>query len=372
MSCLARTSEISFFFIDMDGRILEANQAAVNTYGYTREELCSLNICDLRDDCAFTMKQMEQALETGLFFETTHRRKDGSYLQVEVSSQGIDQGNKRILFSIVRDITERKRVEKEILESQKKYRSLFMNMLSAYADFKVLYNSKKTPVDLEFTEINPSYEKLSGKSKQYIIGKRYSEVFPHIKNNLIQRMREYKDELKQGKSIHIDEIFLDSLGLWCSLSIYSPEEGQVVMIIRDINHIKETENEMKKAKEVAESANMAKSEFLANMSHEIRTPINGMIGMVGSDPVVRLKWGTERQPDYCKGLCKFSFNHNQRYPGFFKTGSRSAVHRKDQFQYKRINGRDLYALRSSCGRKEAYTEMHHFAFYSLLFVRRSE
>ncbi len=101
--------------IDADtGRIVDANGAAEVGYGYTREELLALRIFDLRvEPSPDVTQQMRVANVDGLLFETVHRRRDGSTFPVEVSSRGDLMPGQRCLFSIVRDITERKRFEAE-------------------------------------------------------------------------------------------------------------------------------------------------------------------------------------------------------------------------------------------------------------------
>ncbi len=109
----ANSRDIILFMNRSDGRILEANQAALQTYGYSHEELLRLSIFEIRapNTQALTPEQMASADEKGVLFETYHRRRDGSVFPVEVSSRGATMGDVRALVSIVRDITERKDAE---------------------------------------------------------------------------------------------------------------------------------------------------------------------------------------------------------------------------------------------------------------------
>jgi len=98
-----------------DGRIVDANRAAMRAYGYPREELVQLKVSDLRDPTTLTEveRQIERAQQDGIFFETRHRRRDGGIFPVEVSSTTIEVGGERLLLSVVRDTTDRRKAAED-------------------------------------------------------------------------------------------------------------------------------------------------------------------------------------------------------------------------------------------------------------------
>ncbi|HJV33464.1 PocR ligand-binding domain-containing protein [Geomonas sp.] len=136
---LAQNSRDIILFVGRDdGRIIEANAAAVKSYGYSHEELLSLTIGDLRGagGTQEITAQMEEADSGGLSFETVHLRKDGSSFPVEVSSQAATIGETRLLISVVRNVTRRKQREaelrqaKEVAEAATRAKSQFLANMS--------------------------------------------------------------------------------------------------------------------------------------------------------------------------------------------------------------------------------------------------
>jgi PAS domain S-box-containing protein len=115
----SNSRDIILFLRREDGQILEANAAASLAYGYTLEEMLTMSIRDLRADadCDLTESQLAQAEDQGILFETRHRRKDGSSIPVEVSSQGATIGDRRTIISVVRDISKRKEAEQALQEA---------------------------------------------------------------------------------------------------------------------------------------------------------------------------------------------------------------------------------------------------------------
>jgi PAS domain S-box-containing protein len=111
--------DIVLFIRRDDGRILEANVAATNAYGYSHDELLKLTINDLRasETLGLTAGQMAQADAQSILFETVHRRKDGSTFPAEVSSQGATIDGIRMLISMVRDITQRNLLDRALRQA---------------------------------------------------------------------------------------------------------------------------------------------------------------------------------------------------------------------------------------------------------------
>ena len=162
--------DIVLFVRRENGRILEANAAAAAAYGYTPAELLALHIQDLRapDTQALTVQQMTQADTDGILFETVHRRKDGSTFPVEVSSRGTTWGGARVLLSIIRDITERKRVEHALRREEEKFAKAFR----ASPDGMTI----ATLAEGRYLEVNESFLRLVGYARDAVVGHTVAEL----------------------------------------------------------------------------------------------------------------------------------------------------------------------------------------------------
>jgi len=96
-----------------EGQIIEVNDRLVATYGYSREELLNMNVRELYAPGQTSLLDIKIKYE-GHVFEAIHQRKDGTMLPVEVSSRTIDRDGEIFHSAILRDITERKKAEREI------------------------------------------------------------------------------------------------------------------------------------------------------------------------------------------------------------------------------------------------------------------
>jgi PAS domain S-box-containing protein len=111
----------SIFLHDVEGHFIYINEAACRDRGYEREELQGKDVWALiaPDYAAIRGKILQDLLAQGeLTFESAHVRKDGSVMPVEIHARIIDLGDRRLILSVARDITERKLTEETLLKEK--------------------------------------------------------------------------------------------------------------------------------------------------------------------------------------------------------------------------------------------------------------
>ena len=114
------------FLTTFEGQILEANQKSCDLFGYEWNEILRLSLKDiLPRETDWDQFKEEIAAKGGLKVETESITKDGSYIPAEISISLFMMSGKPVMFVLVWDITERKKAENKLRESEKKYRGLF-------------------------------------------------------------------------------------------------------------------------------------------------------------------------------------------------------------------------------------------------------
>jgi two-component system sensor histidine kinase UhpB len=136
------------FFLHNKGRIIEVNQRACDSLGYTREELLGMSVLDFEmDNTENLIQNWKQEIAVPKTTLGTHRRKDGSTFPVEVRASNFDYGGRRLRLALVRDISERRQAERVLKESEEKYR-LLVNQIPAvvyqgYVDWSIDFFDRK-------------------------------------------------------------------------------------------------------------------------------------------------------------------------------------------------------------------------------------
>ncbi|MDD3992785.1 MAG: PAS domain S-box protein [Desulfobacterales bacterium] len=130
---LIEQSRDGIVVLDQQGKVYEANTQFAKMLGYSLQEVHDLHVWDwdaksAKDEIRVMIDEIDPE---GAHFETQHRRKDGTIIDVELSNNGAVYRGEKLIFCICRDITERKRAEKERID-------LVNKLQAALAEIKTL------------------------------------------------------------------------------------------------------------------------------------------------------------------------------------------------------------------------------------------
>jgi len=282
LQALIRASPLAILTFDIEGRVQSWNVAAERIFGWSEEEALGSYPPFVPEERKHEFRALIDIAKQGKIYtgvELQRIRKDGSTIDISLSSAPIRDASGRIrgIISVMDDITKKKAAERSLRENLHFLQRL-IDTIPNPIYFKDMYG--------RFQGCNLAFEKFVGLCKEEIIGKTVYDIYPQDQAEIAI----FSDQaLFASPGIKIEETTVRlkdgrRMDVISNKATYTNEEGALagmVEVIIDITERKRAEDELRKAKDLAEDAARVKSDFLANMSHEIRTPMNAVIGMTG-------------------------------------------------------------------------------------------
>ena len=254
------------------------NDEITRMVGYSPEELSgkSARILYETEEEFFRVGKVEygRIVEGGArAIETIWQHKDGRILDVFLSSSFIEPGNisAGLVFTAM-DITDRKRGEEILRNSENKYRTLFSSMNEGAVLHEIIYDREGNPQDYIIIEVNPAFELITGLKKEDVIGKKATEIYkdtPYL---------DIYSETARSSRARLFEIYYPPMEKYFKISVYSPGKGKFATIFTDITSQKMADEAIKKLNSELLEKNEELQQIIYVASHDLRSPLLNIQG----------------------------------------------------------------------------------------------
>ncbi len=287
---------LCIFFWNKDGHIFDCNMEVLKTFNLANKQEFITNFYALspkfqpQGEVSKDMVKHNnaEAFKTGYkSFEWLHQSLDGTLIPMEIILVRSTLEGEDVLVTFARDLRELKKTQELVKEAELR-NTLMLDSLPLCVHF--------WDENGELIYTNLEGANIFGFSSKEIYLENFRKTVPEVQPDGISSFTHISNLIKEGFEKGVakaemlgkhaftqEEIPLDILVMRTS---YQGKQGLIAYLkdLREhramLKEIHTNEQELRKAKDVAEKSAQAKSEFLANMSHEIRTPMNGILGLL--------------------------------------------------------------------------------------------
>jgi PAS domain S-box-containing protein len=232
------------------GTIQYVSPKVEEIYGYKPEDLLGKHLKKTTpvSELPTALKALKSILLGEIInnLEINQMDANGNIISMEISGAPVRKGGKIVAMQgIMRDITERKRVEKELRESEGKFRSLYSTMTEGVCLHDIIYDKSGKAADYRIIDINPAYESILGLKRDDVVGSKVSELYGTGQPPYLEI---YAEVVASEKPIHF-ETYFPPMKKHFAISVFSPGKGKFATVFSDITERKQTEEKIEKAAE---------------------------------------------------------------------------------------------------------------------------
>jgi PAS domain S-box-containing protein len=301
LQALVEASPLAIAVLGDDTRVRLWNPAAERLFGWTAQEVRNLPLPIVAPDGEDAFRANLEAARRGSVFtgcETRCQRKDGSAIGISVSAgpSRNRRGEIESIVCVVADVTERKRAEAGLRQSETKFRSV----VQSATDGIILAGS-----DGNIIQWNKGAEEIFGYTEKDVLGEPLTMLMPECYREAhqhgVERIRAGGKPHIIGRTVELEGLRKDGTVFPIGLSVASWKSDGATFysgIVRDISDQKQAEDVLRNLSEALKKSDTLKSALLASVSHDLRTPLTSIRTAIDNLLQGDLRWDHAQQHEF--------------------------------------------------------------------------